>query len=164
MRCNALPLIWILAAGAALFAMAATGVATARTRNLTRAAVMGWPMSRSIPMKALASIAVVLTLVGASATGANDDRGPGDRGPGDRDTHRAEVWLAPQSLLPPPPPVPPASWWADGRYDSLRPSVTGMRAARTAGKSPPTKPIANAHFRPSAISVGVTRNWNTIEV
>lgn len=53
---------------------------------------------------------------------------------------------------------------ADWRYDSLRPSVTGMRAARTAGKSPPTKPIANAHFRPSAISAGVTRNWNTIEV
>lgn len=61
-------------------------------------------------------------------------------------------------------PVRPTSRWADGRYDSLRPSVTGMRAARTAGKSPPTKPIANAHFRPSAISVGVTRNWNTIEV
>lgn len=46
-------------------------------------------------------------------------------------------------------------------YSSRSPSVTGMRAARTAGKSPPRKPIARAHFSPPATSAGVTRNSNT---
>ena len=32
--------------------------------------------------------------------------------------------------------------------------VTGSRAARTAGKRPPTKPIASAHFNPAQSRLG----------
>ena len=34
-------------------------------------------------------------------------------------------------------------------HNSRRPTVTGKRAARTAGNNPPMKPMANAHLRPS---------------
>jgi hypothetical protein len=61
---------------------------------------------------------------------------------------------------------PSASCNGMGRPDSLPASaqssrsaaLTGMRAARTAGNRPPTKPIASAHFRPVQSSSGVTRN------
>ena len=39
-------------------------------------------------------------------------------------------------------------------------AVIGMRAARSAGSNPPTKPSANAHTMPSCSSCGVTRKPN----
>ena len=40
-------------------------------------------------------------------------------------------------------------------------SVTGTRAARSAGNKPPMRPIPSAHFKPLHSSAGVTWNWNT---
>ncbi len=40
-------------------------------------------------------------------------------------------------------------------------SVTGSRAARSAGNNPPIKPMPNAHFKPLHKSSGETLNWNT---
>ena len=40
-------------------------------------------------------------------------------------------------------------------------SVTGSRAARSAGNKPPTKPMPSAHFKPLHSSSGETLNWNT---
>src|SRR6185437_14451985 len=42
------------------------------------------------------------------------------------------------------------------RHNSLSAVATGNRAARMAGKKPPTKPIASAHFKPVQISSGLT--------
>jgi hypothetical protein len=46
-------------------------------------------------------------------------------------------------------------------YSSRRPTVTGMRAARTAGNKPPIKPIASAHVSPLHSKAGETLNANT---
>lgn len=40
-------------------------------------------------------------------------------------------------------------------------SVTGNRAARSAGNKPPIKPMPSAHFKPLHNSSGETLNWNT---
>ena len=40
-------------------------------------------------------------------------------------------------------------------------SVTGSRAARSAGNRPPTRPMPSAHFSPFHSSSGETLNWNT---
>jgi hypothetical protein len=46
-------------------------------------------------------------------------------------------------------------------YSSRNPTVTGIRAARTAGNKPPTKPMASAHLSPSHSKAGETLNANT---
>jgi hypothetical protein len=46
-------------------------------------------------------------------------------------------------------------------YSSRKPTVTGMRAARTAGNKPPIKPIASAHVSPLHNKAGETLNANT---
>jgi hypothetical protein len=46
-------------------------------------------------------------------------------------------------------------------YSSRNPTVTGMRAARTAGNRPPMNPIANAHFSPFHSNKGETLKANT---
>jgi hypothetical protein len=46
-------------------------------------------------------------------------------------------------------------------YSSRKPTVTGMRAARTAGNKPPIKPIASAHVSPLHSKAGETLNANT---
>lgn len=42
------------------------------------------------------------------------------------------------------------------------PTAIGIRAARTAGNKPPTRPMVNAHVRPSHSSAGDTSKANTI--
>lgn len=46
-------------------------------------------------------------------------------------------------------------------YSSRKPAVTPTRAARSAGREPPMKPIASAHFNPLHISNGDTLKENT---
>ena len=46
-------------------------------------------------------------------------------------------------------------------HSSRSATLTGTRAARSAGKMPPMKPMASAHFRPCTSSTGLTWNWNT---
>src|SRR5579875_253058 len=60
--------------------------------------------------------------------------------------------------------APPLPGGEGKTYSSRSAVVTGNRAARTAGNSPPTKPIASAHFKPFHTSSGVTRNWKIIWV
>ena len=43
-------------------------------------------------------------------------------------------------------------------YSSRSPAVTGIRAARSAGSNPPTRPSTSAKPRPVASSFGVTVN------
>ena len=47
------------------------------------------------------------------------------------------------------------------RYSSRNPTVTGIRAARTAGNKPPIKPIASAHVSPLHSSSGETLKAKT---
>jgi threonine aldolase len=47
------------------------------------------------------------------------------------------------------------------RYSSRNPTVTGIRAARTAGNKPPMKPIASAQVSPLHSSSGDTLKANT---
>lgn len=47
------------------------------------------------------------------------------------------------------------------RYSARRAVVIGSRAARSAGNSPPTRPMPSAHFSPLHSSAGETLNWNT---
>ena len=46
-------------------------------------------------------------------------------------------------------------------YESLRPKTTDICAARSAGSSPPSRPIARAHFRPLHNSAGEIVNAKT---
>lgn len=46
-------------------------------------------------------------------------------------------------------------------YSSRNPAVTGIRAARTAGNKPPTKPMASAHLSPPHSKAGETLKANT---
>jgi lysyl endopeptidase len=46
-------------------------------------------------------------------------------------------------------------------YSSRNPTVTGIRAARTAGNKPPTKPMASAHLSPPHSKAGETLKANT---
>lgn len=46
-------------------------------------------------------------------------------------------------------------------YSARRAVVIGSRAARSAGNSPPTRPMPSAHFSPLHSSAGETLNWNT---
>ena len=46
-------------------------------------------------------------------------------------------------------------------YSSRNPTVTGSRAARTAGNKPPMKPMASAHWSPPHSSAGVTLKAKT---
>ncbi len=50
---------------------------------------------------------------------------------------------------------------AAGPHNSRSATVTGILAARRAGNSPPTNPMASDHCIPRNNSSGVTRNWNT---
>ena len=63
-----------------------------------------------------------------------------------------------QSVTRSPLPSPPEGQEAAPAYIARSASVTGSVAARSAGNSPPTKPIASAHFNPSHSSCGETRN------
>jgi len=45
-------------------------------------------------------------------------------------------------------------------HDSLRPEAIGIRAARRAGKSPPTRPMAAANWTARQSKGGVTSNAN----
>lgn len=46
-------------------------------------------------------------------------------------------------------------------YSARKAVVIGSRAARSAGNSPPTRPMPSAHFSPLHNSSGDTLNWNT---
>lgn len=46
-------------------------------------------------------------------------------------------------------------------YSARKAVVIGSRAARSAGNSPPTRPMPSAHFSPLHSSAGETLNWNT---
>ena len=46
-------------------------------------------------------------------------------------------------------------------YSSRNPTVTGIRAARTAGNKPPTNPMASAHLSPPHSKTGETLKANT---
>ncbi len=63
-----------------------------------------------------------------------------------------------RSVTRSPLPSPPKGQEAAPAYIARSASVTGSVAARSAGNSPPTKPIASAHFNPSHSSCGETRN------
>lgn len=47
------------------------------------------------------------------------------------------------------------------RYSARKAVVIGSRAARSAGNSPPTRPMPSAHFSPLHSKAGETLNWNT---